>query len=501
MEQTFFRHEVKMVSRGAGQSLVAAAAYRTGLAMTCERTGAHHDYPRKERIDAVEILAPDDAPDWALDPHKLCNSIERHEKRRDAQLARDHLLCLPHELSFEQGLGAVRAFCASEFVAQGFVVQLASHGYKADPKTGRRSWHIHLLVSERPLVDGKWATVKDRARNSFRQLHRWRRRLAYFINQALIAAGKLARVEHRSAAALGVERLVRHLQYGFWKRAAAAAERARAQSLKLAAERSTDTMPRPPVAGAPIQVPLIETRPQWAGLALVGRVAGAFKEGTARAAETGRELSLFVVARAHALIEARKEERRDREAAREAEKRAEAEWQAREAERRARDAHETRLAALREAMYDHARERRPRLAYARAWEATADNAILLNGQTIADYGASADRAALGALVLAGGDETDLYEMAGRSPHVVLLPDIETRRAHTSRVIGSVRRDPELAAALAENERASAAAHNRSSPAREHSRVRGAEFVRPQEVSLAPPQPARRIQRSGEAMER
>ena len=56
----------KVVSRGKGQSAVAAAAYRSGDPLMDERTGELKSYERRAlRIIHTEILAPPHAPERA----------------------------------------------------------------------------------------------------------------------------------------------------------------------------------------------------------------------------------------------------------------------------------------------------------------------------------------------------------------------------------------------------------------------------------------------------
>ena len=58
---------VKTVSRSAGRSATAAAAYRAGVEITDERTGEIHDYTRKGGVESAELVLPADAPEWAAD--------------------------------------------------------------------------------------------------------------------------------------------------------------------------------------------------------------------------------------------------------------------------------------------------------------------------------------------------------------------------------------------------------------------------------------------------
>jgi hypothetical protein len=109
-----YRFEAKVISRSGGRSTLNAAAYRTGKTATSaaayrhgaelkdERTGQTYDYSRKRGVEGSVILAPAAAPAWAQDREKLWNEVERVEKRKDSQLARDFVISLPHELDADQ---------------------------------------------------------------------------------------------------------------------------------------------------------------------------------------------------------------------------------------------------------------------------------------------------------------------------------------------------------------------------------------------------------------
>jgi hypothetical protein len=83
-------------------SAVAAAGYRSGMALTDERLGMDFDFVGKEGVEFAEILAPETAPPRFSDRQTLWNAAEKREARKDAVPARELLLALPHELDFEQ---------------------------------------------------------------------------------------------------------------------------------------------------------------------------------------------------------------------------------------------------------------------------------------------------------------------------------------------------------------------------------------------------------------
>ena len=86
---------IKIVSRGKGKSAVAAAAYRSGETLTNNYDGVTHDFTRKGGIVHTEILLPPHAPPDFADRSTLWNSVEKIEKAKNSQLAREIEIALP----------------------------------------------------------------------------------------------------------------------------------------------------------------------------------------------------------------------------------------------------------------------------------------------------------------------------------------------------------------------------------------------------------------------
>src|ERR1035438_6989168 len=98
-----YRLEAKIISRGNGHSAVAAAAYRTGSKIRDERSDKIHDYScRTKGVVESVILRPEHSPEWTAKTSSLWNHVELHEKRKDAQLAREFILAVPKELDAKQ---------------------------------------------------------------------------------------------------------------------------------------------------------------------------------------------------------------------------------------------------------------------------------------------------------------------------------------------------------------------------------------------------------------
>lgn len=120
-----YRLAADIVRRSQGRTVTAAAAYRAGEVIADQRTGLVFDYRRRQGVTETLILAPPDAPAWMRDRARLWNAVEAAEKRKDAQLARDIELALPHELSPAERRELVRGFVAAAFVDAGMVADVA----------------------------------------------------------------------------------------------------------------------------------------------------------------------------------------------------------------------------------------------------------------------------------------------------------------------------------------------------------------------------------------
>lgn len=226
----------KVISRGKGQSVVAAAAYRSGERLTDERDGTVKEYKaRNERILFEGIFAPADAPEWARSRNSLWNAVEERESRGQgvnpakAQLARELEIALPHELSYAQREWLIKDFVREQFVRKGYAVDLAIHA--PDKDSDARNFHAHLLIPLRSIGPEGFADRKDRSQNAPEQLVEWRQEWAHLANRHLERHGHEARIDHRSLGAQGIDREpTQHVGY------AADAMAARGEEANRAAE-------------------------------------------------------------------------------------------------------------------------------------------------------------------------------------------------------------------------------------------------------------------------
>jgi ATP-dependent exoDNAse (exonuclease V) alpha subunit len=108
---------MKPISRSFGRSAVAAMAYRAAEKLQNQRDGLVHDFSRRSGVERAEIVLPEGTDaEWAKDRSALWNAAEASEKRKDARVAREIEVALPHELSSEQRLELTRKCGGSGFL-------------------------------------------------------------------------------------------------------------------------------------------------------------------------------------------------------------------------------------------------------------------------------------------------------------------------------------------------------------------------------------------------
>jgi ATP-dependent exoDNAse (exonuclease V) alpha subunit len=202
---------VKTVSRSKGRSVVAAAAYRAAENIGDDRLGVVWDFTRKGGVLHSEIMTPKGAPEWAQDRSELWNAAERAEdkstRRSSATTGRDIILALPHELSHEQRVEAVREIAAALVERYGVAVDFAIHA--PDRHSDERNYHAHMLMTARRLGPAGFG-AKTRELDSFttgpREIEAIRVTWERIGNRALARAGLDIRIDCRSFADQGLDR-------------------------------------------------------------------------------------------------------------------------------------------------------------------------------------------------------------------------------------------------------------------------------------------------------
>ena len=210
---------VKPVSRGGGRSATAAAAYRAAERVEDHTTGEVFDYTRKGGVEHAEIVLPTEAAkrdiNWARDRQQLWNAAEVAEKRKDARVAREYEVALPHELTKAQRHELVRTFSRELANRFGCAVDFAVH--QAHRAGDERNFHAHILTTTRQVeATGlgaktaiEWADT-DRAKRGLgpakEEVAAIRERWAALTNEKLHEHGHEDRIDHRTLEAQGIER-------------------------------------------------------------------------------------------------------------------------------------------------------------------------------------------------------------------------------------------------------------------------------------------------------
>lgn len=221
------------IKRSAGQSAVAAAAYRAGEKLHSKYYGEDSDYTRKGGVICSEILLPSHAPPEYADRETLWNAVEKAERGKKAQLAYSFDIALQNEFSMQENIDLARQFLLDNFVSRGMVADFAVH--QPDKEDGGISNpHFHVMCPIRPIEpNGRWGNkqrreyvldehgerVLDEAGNYVfnavpttdwgmpETLEAWRQSWADLCNAKFAEKDLDCRIDHRSFARQGVEQI------------------------------------------------------------------------------------------------------------------------------------------------------------------------------------------------------------------------------------------------------------------------------------------------------
>lgn len=153
---------------------------------------------------------------WARDRHQLWNAAEAAEGRKDARVAREYEVALPHDLTKEQRAELSRAFVKDlanrlQCAVDGAIHNPHRHG-------DNRNYHAHLYATIRRVTAagfGEKTTIErsdtDRVKLGLRpgkdEVTTIRERWAEAANRALAAANREERIDQCLLEAQGIDRL------------------------------------------------------------------------------------------------------------------------------------------------------------------------------------------------------------------------------------------------------------------------------------------------------
>jgi hypothetical protein len=198
------------VRRSNGSSSLATAAYNSGQKLDdASGSSAYSDYTRKGGVLYDEICLPGGSPAWANDRGELWRRLEAREDRstraKDAILAHNFNIALPHELTLEQNIFLARDFVREQFTRKGFAVDWAIHA--ADPRGDSRNIHLHILVPLRHIEGASFGNKERYTKQQLRQqVITWRKSWAKLVNRHLKRYGHKAAIDERTLKAQGSKR-------------------------------------------------------------------------------------------------------------------------------------------------------------------------------------------------------------------------------------------------------------------------------------------------------
>ena len=195
-----FHSSTQIISRSKGKSSVGASAYRSGEKIYNERDGIEHDYMRKKGVVFKEILAPENSPKWVRNRARLWNEVEKIEKRKDSQLAREINIALPIEFDRDKQIKLLREYVNESFVSMGMIADVVIHD------TDNGNPHAHIMLTMREITEDGFGK-KNRDCNNRVYIEKWREELANHINKGLKEMGLDERVDHRSYEEQGIEKI------------------------------------------------------------------------------------------------------------------------------------------------------------------------------------------------------------------------------------------------------------------------------------------------------
>ena len=208
---------VQTISRRAGRSAVAAAAYRAGEQIADARHEKTHDYRRKRDVESTVIIMPQGVSARPT-RSELWNAAEAAERRKDATVARETIVSLPHELDAQartelaQGFG--RWLADTYGVAADVCVHRPHQDKRQRKRLGRnqqsmvgsdpRNYNAHILFTTRQITPdgglGAKTRILDEKATGRPEIERMRKQWEILCNQALERAGRPERVDCRKQA-------------------------------------------------------------------------------------------------------------------------------------------------------------------------------------------------------------------------------------------------------------------------------------------------------------
>lgn len=219
LDMAIYHASIKPIKRSDGRSATAAAAYRAAEKILDRTTGQTFDYTRKRGVEHKEIVLSTQAAkadiNWPRNRQDLWNAAEAAEKRKDARVAREYELALPHEITRQQRAQLTRAYALEIANRYNVAVDFAVH--KPHRAGDNRNYHAHIISTTREITPsglgrktdpelGETDRKKKGLGTGPEEVTYMRARWEAIANEYLKGHGYDARIDHRSLKDQGVDR-------------------------------------------------------------------------------------------------------------------------------------------------------------------------------------------------------------------------------------------------------------------------------------------------------
>ncbi|HEM6035034.1 TPA: MobA/MobL family protein [Streptococcus suis] len=155
MEIKSLHTHVDIVSRSKGHSVIVKAAYNARDKLKDDYYGKTHDYSKKDDLVFSKIFLPEHIPKEFSNREYLWNSVEKIEKSKNSQLARNLLFTLPRELNEEDRINLISEFIEENFTSKGMIADCNIHNPTASDNEEQP--HAHILLTLREIDEqGNW---------------------------------------------------------------------------------------------------------------------------------------------------------------------------------------------------------------------------------------------------------------------------------------------------------------------------------------------------------
>ena len=213
-----YHFNMSIISRGKGQSIVAADAYISGEKLRDIYDGKLHDRSYRRDVVYREIQLPPQAPREFMDRQTWVDAINLSERRCDAQMARSIKMALPNELALENQIALVKEFVSENFTKYGLCADIAIHRGTLDPnrkpagieavQERRDNPHAHIILPFRVVDVNGFQRTKTQGRfmNHPSFLNRLREEWARLQNREFERLGLEVRVSHERLEVQGIRR-------------------------------------------------------------------------------------------------------------------------------------------------------------------------------------------------------------------------------------------------------------------------------------------------------